>query len=175
MLPRSAECEYPGLLTLLHIGVNGFNEALPAKNAGKFLPSNPGRNTPAEIRIDKVTQTTRGTGPLVPRQKEDKMRYPVLFIALALAGFAWSAAADCTSTEKGKELVEKHRCALCHKEGAMASPLTAYAEGKTDEFLKAAIINPKEALGSATLMPAYKLTDEEVEALIHYIRSTPAP
>jgi mono/diheme cytochrome c family protein len=103
------------------------------------------------------------------------MRYRVLFMVLALFGLAWSAAADCTQAEKGKQLVEKHRCALCHKEGAMASPLTAYAEGKTDEFLKGAIINPKETLGSATLMPAYKLTDEEVEAVIHYIRSTPAP
>lgn len=103
------------------------------------------------------------------------MRYRVPVIALALVGFAWSAAANCTQAEKGKELVEKHRCGLCHKEGAMASPLTAYAEGKTDEFLKGAITNPKETLGSATLMPAYKLTDEEVDALIHYIRSTPAP
>jgi mono/diheme cytochrome c family protein len=130
----------------------------------------------ATARLDKATQPPGETGATpVPRLKEDKMRYQVLFIALALAGIAWSAAADCTSTEKGKELVEKHRCALCHKEGAMASPLTAYAEGKTDEFLKGAIINPKQTLGSATLMPAYKLTDEEVEALIQYIRSTPAP
>jgi mono/diheme cytochrome c family protein len=103
------------------------------------------------------------------------MRYMLLFIALAVAGFSWSAAADCTSMEKGKQLVEKHRCAFCHEEGAMASPLTAYAEGKTDKFLKGAIINPKETLGSATLMPVYKLTDEEVEAVIQYIRSTPAP
>jgi cytochrome c5 len=103
------------------------------------------------------------------------MRYQILFMVLVLAGFAWSTAADCNQAEKGKELVEKHRCVYCHEEGAMASPLTAYAEGKTDEFLKGAILNPKQTLGSSTLMPVYKLTDEEVQALIQYIRSTPAP
>lgn len=106
------------------------------------------------------------------------MKYPFLTLALILIGFSIPAtvtAADCNMAEAGKALAEKDRCAMCHKQGGMAQPLAGITEGKTDEFLKQSIINPKEALGPKTRMPAYKYSEEEVNSMIQYLRSLSKP
>ena len=103
------------------------------------------------------------------------MKYQVAFIVMIFAGISVAAAADCEMAEAGKALAEKDRCAICHKEGGMAAPMAGLAEGKTDDFLKQAILNPKEALGPKTRMPAYKYNDEEIKAMTDYLRSLSKP
>jgi mono/diheme cytochrome c family protein len=107
--------------------------------------------------------------------RELTMNYRSLCIALVFAGFAVPAAADCDMTQTGKALAEKNHCAICHKDGGMAQPLAGIAEGKTDEFLKQSILNPKQTLGAGTRMPAYKFSDEEMKAMLHYLRSASKP
>lgn len=101
-----------------------------------------------------------------------KLRH--LIIVLILLGSPLSALAACNSpamVTKGKALAEKDRCALCHRSGGMASDLVGMAEGKSDAFLKQAIADPKTALGPTTRMPAYSYSDEEMQAMLHYLRS----
>lgn len=102
------------------------------------------------------------------------MRCRSLIISLILLAVALPAVAACNDPAMiatGKALAEKDRCALCHRSGGMAGDLVGMAEGKTDAFLQQAITDPKTALGPATRMPAYSYSKEEMQALLHYLRS----
>lgn len=102
------------------------------------------------------------------------MKCRSLMIALILLGFALSALAACNDpamVASGKALAEKDRCALCHRSGGMAADLVGITEGKSDAFLKQAIADPKAALGPTSRMPAYSYSDEEMQSMLHYLRS----
>jgi mono/diheme cytochrome c family protein len=91
---------------------------------------------------------------------------------LLLLGITASAWAQGGSVEKGKALVENKKCALCHKEGSnLGKPMEMIAGTNTDAFLKEAITNPKKALGPQVKMPEFKLSDEELQDIISYLRS----
>ena len=99
------------------------------------------------------------------------MKSKVTVIFLVLMGFAASAWAQGGSVEKGKALVESKKCALCHKEGSkLGKPMEALA-GDTDAKIKGAITDPKKTLGPEVKMPAFKLTDAELQDVIAYLRS----
>jgi mono/diheme cytochrome c family protein len=100
------------------------------------------------------------------------MKSIVTVLFLLLMGIAASAWAQGGSVEKGKALVESKHCALCHKEGGnLGKPMEMIAGANTDAFLKEAITNPKKALGPQVKMPELKLTDEQLQDVIAYLRS----
>jgi len=99
------------------------------------------------------------------------MKSAVTVLFLLLMGIAASALAQGGPAEKGKALVESKKCALCHKEGGQGKPMEMLVGTNTDAFLKDAIANPKKALGPQVRMPEYKLTDEELQAVVAYLRS----
>jgi len=100
------------------------------------------------------------------------MKSVVTVLFLLLIGIAASAWAQGTSVEKGKALVESKKCALCHKEGSnLGKPMEMIAGTKNDASLKEAITNPKKAIGPEVKMPEYKLTDEQLQDVIAYLRS----
>jgi mono/diheme cytochrome c family protein len=91
---------------------------------------------------------------------------------LLLLGIATSAWAQGGSAEKGKAFVESKKCALCHKEDSkQGKPIEMLVGTNTDAFLKEAITNPKKAVGPQVKMPEYKLTDEQLQDVIAYLRS----
>jgi cytochrome c553 len=99
------------------------------------------------------------------------MKSKVAVISLVLMGFAASAWAQGGSVEKGKALVDSKKCALCHKEGSdKGKPMEVLAKD-TDAKIKGAIIDPKKTLGPEIKMPAYKLSDEQVQDIIAYLKS----
>jgi mono/diheme cytochrome c family protein len=137
----------------------------------------------------------------LPEKKEKSMKFLLMLLTVGLSTAAF-AASDCARAaegapqpadaaqaddsgmtaetnaklvQMGNDLAQQHRCVVCHKEGGLAQPLATLAEGKADDFLKQAIANPKKTLGPATRMPAFDLTDEEIQALIAYLRSLPKP
>jgi len=100
------------------------------------------------------------------------MKSVVTVLFLLLIGIAASAWAQGTSVERGKALVESKHCALCHKEGGnLGKPMEMIAGTKNDAFLKEAITNPKKAIGPQVKMPEFKLTDEQLQDVIAYLRS----
>ena len=100
------------------------------------------------------------------------MKSKVTVLVLVLIGIAASAWAQGGSVEKGKALVESKKCALCHKEdGNQGKPMEMLVGTKDDAFLKEAITNPKKACGPQVKMPEYKLTDEQLQDVIAYLRS----
>lgn len=101
------------------------------------------------------------------------MKHAIYAMALSLvvAAFGGRLGAEGGVVEKGKALVEKKRCILCHKEGGKGQPMAALAGANTDTYLKESILHPKETIGPKTLMPTYKFTDQEVQAVIEYLRS----
>ena len=95
---------------------------------------------------------------------------PVIF--LLLIGLAASAWAQGGSVEKGKALVESKKCALCHKEDSTTGkPMEVLVGTNTDARLKEAITNPKKALGPQVKMPEFKLTDQQLQDVIAYLKS----
>ena len=104
------------------------------------------------------------------------MKSIVTVLFLLLIGIAASAWAQGTSVEKGKALVESKKCALCHKEPepgkpVLGKPMEMLAGTNADARLKEAITDPKKALGPEIKMPAFKLTDAELQDVIAYLKS----
>jgi mono/diheme cytochrome c family protein len=98
-----------------------------------------------------------------------KVKATVFF--LVVIGMLASAWAQGGSVEKGKVLVDSKKCALCHKEGSkLGMPMDKLA-GDTDAKIKGALLDPKKTLGPKIKMPAFKLTDAEVQDIIAYLRS----
>jgi mono/diheme cytochrome c family protein len=77
----------------------------------------------------------------------------------------------------GQKTVEAKKCSICHmidgKGGKIGKSLNGIAEGKTDDYLRGALLDPKKTIGADTKMPSYKgkLTDDEVAGVIAYLRS----
>jgi mono/diheme cytochrome c family protein len=102
----------------------------------------------------------------------------VLFLVLiGIAAFVWAQGG---SVEKGKALVESNHCAVCHKEPTPGKPMAEGVQGKpmemvagtnTDAFLKEGITNPKKVSGPKVKMPDFKLTDEQLQDIIAYLRA----
>jgi mono/diheme cytochrome c family protein len=98
------------------------------------------------------------------------MKSLVTVLLLVLIGIAPSAWAQGGSVAKGKALVQSKNCALCHKEGGLGKPMEKVA-GDTDAKIKAAITDPKKTLGPEVKMPAFKLTDAQLQDIVAYLRS----
>lgn len=101
-----------------------------------------------------------------------KSKVMVLFLCLLSIGIVASAWAQGGSAEKGKALVQSKKCDLCHKEGSTTGkPMEALVGTNTDAHLKESIVNPKKALGPQIKMPEFKLTDEQLNDVIAYLKS----
>ncbi len=100
------------------------------------------------------------------------MKSKVTVLFLMLIGMVASAWAQGGSAAKGKALVESKKCALCHKPGSdTGKPMEMLAAKNPDARIKGAITNPKQTLGPEVKMPALKLTDEQLNDIIAYLRS----
>ncbi len=94
----------------------------------------------------------------------------VTVLGLLLMGISASAWAQ-GDAAKGKALVESKKCALCHKAGSkLGKPMEALA-ADNDARIKGAITDPKKTLGPQVKMPAFQLSDEQLQDIIAYLRS----
>jgi mono/diheme cytochrome c family protein len=98
------------------------------------------------------------------------MKLKALLVIVMLIGFAAmvGAAGD---AKQGESIVKGEHCATCHKSGGMSPDLKVLAKGKTDEQLKNAMNDPQKVFGAGTKMPAYPFNDEQLQAVIQYLRS----
>jgi len=107
-----------------------------------------------------------------------KRRAVVCAMAMAAVvglGSGKGVRADQAAVDAGKKLCETKKCAVCHKESSKkGKPLNQVTKGKTDEFLKGALVDPKKTIDPKTKMPGYKFTDEEVNAVMEYLKSLAA-
>lgn len=99
------------------------------------------------------------------------MKSKVVVCFLVMIGMVASAWAQSGSVEKGKALVESKKCALCHKEDSKLGKPMEMLAGDTDARIKGAITDPKKTLGPKVKMPEFKLTDEQLQDVIAYLRS----
>ena len=88
-------------------------------------------------------------------------------LLMGMSAFAWAAG----DAAKGKALVDSKKCALCHKAGSKLGKPMEQLGGDTDAKIKGALLDPKGTLGPKVKMPAYKLSDAEVQDVIAYLRS----
>ena len=113
--------------------------------------------------------------------KLKNVKLTVVATVLATAAIAL-AAQDQTNdpVALGKRLVGPKHCSLCHqvdgKGGHTGKPMEEYADKSSDE-LKAALLDPKKTLGPSVKMPSYqeKLSDEEIQAVVAYIKALKKP
>lgn len=96
----------------------------------------------------------------------------LILAALGLASGISAVASAAPSVAEGKQLASSQSCLMCHASGAMAKPLAAY-RSDSEAQLKAAILDPKKALGAATMMPSYqgRLSAEQLDSLLAYIKA----
>ncbi|WP_375739072.1 c-type cytochrome [Pseudomonas boanensis] len=146
----------------------------------------------AESILDPKARLVQGFPPvMVPYTfNRDELGAVVAFVkSLSEAGRKELDAlrSNDTPSVKGQQLAEKHGCLACHSvDGATGVGPSWYglygrtetlADGKqvkVDEaYLKQSVIEPAAMIvkGFAPVMPAYTLNDEELNALIAYIRS----
>ncbi len=84
-------------------------------------------------------------------------------------------AAFATGASKGQELFESNGCNGCHSvtdDSILIGPsLMGIAKGKTAQYLKDAIINPNKDIadGFSAMMPATKMSDEDIAEVYSYI------
>ena len=75
----------------------------------------------------------------------------------------------------GRQWVEKNKCRVCHtvdgQGGKLGKPLNGAATGKSDEYLGKVLRDPKSVLPRQSRMPAFTISDEELTAVIAYLRS----
>jgi cytochrome c oxidase subunit 2 len=94
---------------------------------------------------------------------------------VGLTGAARLTQAD--PVEDGKKIVEAKKCSICHahegKGGKTGKPMAELAADRSDDFLKGSLLDPKKTIAADTKMPSYqgKLTDDEVAAVIAYMKS----
>ena len=97
-----------------------------------------------------------------------KSKVTVSFLILVgIAASAWAAG----DAANGKALFAANKCAVCHKEGSKTGKPIAAIAGGGDARIKGAITNPKGTLGPDVKMPAAKLSDEQMNDIIAYMRS----
>jgi mono/diheme cytochrome c family protein len=99
------------------------------------------------------------------------MKSVATILCVLMLGIGASAWAQGGSAEKGKALVESKKCALCHKEGSKLGKPMEMLAGDSDAKIKGAITDPKKTLGPTVKMPAFKLTDAQLQDVIAYLRS----
>jgi len=98
-------------------------------------------------------------------------------ILLALASLALQAPDPAKVTE-GRQLFEKNKCLLCHKlegkGGSLSVALDGVADRRDAEALGRILRDPETELKDSTAkvkMPRFPLTDQEIEALVAYLRT----
>ena len=113
---------------------------------------------------------------------------PTIVLALAslvlvVSGFSRSVSAvlqapDPAKVEHGRQLFEKNRCLLCHKlegkGGTLSVALDGVADRRSAESLGRILRDPATELKDSTAkvkMPKLPLTDDEVGALVAYLRT----
>jgi len=96
---------------------------------------------------------------------------------LALAALAVQVP-DPAKVEQGRQLFEKNRCLLCHKlegkGGTLSVPLDGVADRRDAEALGRVLRDPETELKDSKAkvkMPKFPLNDQEVEALVAYLRT----
>ena len=96
----------------------------------------------------------------------------LILSGLGVALAASAALASAAPAAQGKQLASAQGCAMCHASGGMAKPFSAYA-AEPDSQIKAAILEPKKALGASTMMPSYegKLSAVQLDAIVAYIKA----
>lgn len=104
------------------------------------------------------------------------MKTIAVVIAFALTGSVWAEDPKPDPVAAGKLIVEKKKCSICHAVDGKGGkkemkPMNGITEGKTDDYLKGSLLDPKKTIKADTKMPAYKITDEEVAAVIAYMKS----
>jgi mono/diheme cytochrome c family protein len=91
-----------------------------------------------------------------------------LLLILGIAGSAWAQG----DVAKGKAIVEAKHCALCHKEGGnLGKPMDQVVGSHDDAYLKGALADPKKTLGPQVKMPAFPMSDADVQDVIAYLKS----
>jgi len=95
----------------------------------------------------------------------------VLMVVLTAGVAGWTAQAQAAD---GKMLIERKGCLACHtllgQGGHMGPPLQSTAGWSTPERMRQYILDPK-SVNEKSMMPAGKLTDAEVDAIVAYLQS----
>lgn len=94
-------------------------------------------------------------------------------LAVLLVG-TWAVAAPESSVQNGQRIFSERKCAACHTlqgtGGKVGPDLSTVGATRDEAWLKAFLSNPKSVYPN-TIMPPFRGTDEERDALAAYLRS----
>lgn len=93
---------------------------------------------------------------------------------VALAVPAHLQAQNAAQVAKGKELFKTNKCSVCHKVGStggkLGPDLSNEGNKRKEAWLQSYLPNPK-SINPKNVMPAVKLKDADLKALIAYVLS----
>jgi len=93
-----------------------------------------------------------------------------------LIGVIWRAvpaAADAATVERGKEIYEREKCAMCHSiagKGNRRYPLDGVGSRLDGEEIRKWIVSP-EQMKPGIKKKSYQLPQQDMEALVDYLSS----
>lgn len=94
-------------------------------------------------------------------------------LAVLLAG-TWAFAAPESAVQNGQRVFSERKCTVCHTlhgtGGQVGPDLSTVGATRDEAWLKAFLPNPKSIYPN-TIMPPFRGTDEERDALAAYLRS----
>jgi cytochrome c2 len=102
-----------------------------------------------------------------------RMRMALAAGAVVVAAVA-AGAVDAKAAMSGKMLIERKGCLACHtllgQGGHMGPPLQSTPSWSPPDRMRQYILDPK-SVNPTSMMPAGKLSDEEVDAIVEYLQS----
>ena len=100
-------------------------------------------------------------------------RVGVMLLVISGKTVAW-AQTDSAQIAKGEKVYGDKKCAVCHaikgKGGKVGPDLSAVGAKREAQWLEAFLKDPKASNPKGKMMP-FKGSDEELEALVTYLRS----
>jgi len=95
-------------------------------------------------------------------------------LAVLLAGGTWAFAAPEPAAQKGQQVFSERKCAVCHalhgQGGNVGPDLSTVGAARDEAWLKKFLVDPKSVYPH-TIMPPFRGTAEERDALAAYLRS----
>jgi len=108
-----------------------------------------------------------------PTRRPHRTILAVTVLAVLLAG-TWAFAAPESAVQNGQRVFSERKCAVCHalhgQGGNVGPDLSTVGAARDEAWLKKFLVDPQSVYPN-TIMPPFRGTAEERDALAAYLRS----
>jgi cytochrome c2 len=129
----------------------------------------------APVAIARLGKGTKRMHEMRERKPDWLTVGVVLLVALGLGNLVEGVEADPSLAAKGEKIYADKKCPACHtirgKEEKIGGDLSNEGAKRDAQWLRTFFNNPKAMVPKAKMMPSFKGTEEELNALVAYLAS----